>query len=61
MKLESFAERHDELLNRLILLNESILELDKKIQSLVENIEWSLVWHDDLDTSQEEEYKERPK
>jgi hypothetical protein len=39
MKLESFAERHDELLNRLILLNESILELDKKIQTLVENIE----------------------
>jgi hypothetical protein len=37
--LENFAERHDELLNRLILLNESILELDKKIQSLVENIE----------------------
>jgi hypothetical protein len=39
MKLQNFAERHDELLNRLILLNESILELDKKIQSLVENIE----------------------
>jgi hypothetical protein len=38
MKLESFAERHDELLNRLILLNEGILELDKKIQYLVENI-----------------------
>ena len=37
MKLENFAERHDELLNRLILLNENILELDKKIQSLVEN------------------------
>jgi hypothetical protein len=28
---------HDELLNRLILLNENILELDKKIQSLMEN------------------------
>jgi hypothetical protein len=37
MKLENFAERHDELLNRSILLNESILELDKKIQSLIEN------------------------
>jgi hypothetical protein len=37
MKLENFAERHDELLKRLILLNESILELDKKIQSLMEN------------------------
>jgi hypothetical protein len=37
MNLENFAERHDELLNRLILLNENILELDKKIQSLMEN------------------------
>ena len=37
MNLENFAERHDELLNRLILLNENILELDKKIQSLIEN------------------------
>ena len=37
MKLENFAERHDELLNRLILLNESILELNKKIQSLIED------------------------
>ncbi len=36
-KLESFAESHDELLNRLILLDENILELDKKIQSLLEN------------------------
>ena len=39
MNLENFAERHDELLNRLILLNENILELDKKIQSLMENNE----------------------
>lgn len=30
MKLENFAERHDELLNRLIQLNVNILELDKK-------------------------------
>ncbi len=37
INLENFAERHDELLNRLILLNENILELDKKIQSLMEN------------------------
>ena len=37
MKLESFAESHDELLNRLILLDENILELDKKIQSLLES------------------------
>lgn len=37
MKLEYFAESHDELLKRLILLNEDILELDKKIQSLIEN------------------------
>jgi predicted RNase H-like nuclease (RuvC/YqgF family) len=37
MKLENFAERHDELLNKLVLLNENILELDKKIQSLIEN------------------------
>lgn len=37
MNLENFAERHDEFLNRLILLNENILELDKKIQSLIEN------------------------
>ena len=31
------AERHDELLNRLIISNENILELDKKIQSVIEN------------------------
>ena len=37
MKLESFAESHDELLKRLILLDENILDLDKKIQSLIEN------------------------
>ena len=37
LNLEDFAERHDQLLNRLILLNENILELDKKIQSLIEN------------------------
>jgi uncharacterized membrane-anchored protein YhcB (DUF1043 family) len=37
MKLENFAERHDELLNRLIMTNENIFELDKKIQSLIEN------------------------
>ena len=29
MKLENFAERHDELLNRLIQLNENILKLNK--------------------------------
>jgi hypothetical protein len=35
--VNEFAERHDELLNRLIILNENILELDKKIQSVIEN------------------------
>lgn len=37
MKLEKFAEHHDDLLNRVILLNENILELDEKIQLLIEN------------------------
>jgi hypothetical protein len=43
MNLENFAERHDELLNRLIILNENILELDKKIQSVIENNKWLIV------------------
>jgi hypothetical protein len=33
--LEKFAKHHDELLNRTLLLNESILKLDQIIQSLV--------------------------
>lgn len=37
MRLEKFAEHHDNLLNRVILLNENILELDEKIQLLIEN------------------------
>lgn len=37
MKLEKFAEHDNELLDKLILLNENIFELDKKIQSLIEN------------------------
>jgi len=37
MKLEKFAEHDSELLDKLILLNENMLELDKKIQSMVEN------------------------
>jgi predicted RNase H-like nuclease (RuvC/YqgF family) len=37
VKLERFAEHHNELLNKLILLEENILELDEKIQSFIEN------------------------
>lgn len=37
MRLEKFAEHHDDLLNQVILLNENILKLDEKIQSLIEN------------------------
>jgi len=42
MKLEKFAEHDSELLDKLILLNENMLELDKKIQSMVENKKWLL-------------------
>jgi hypothetical protein len=37
MRLEKFAEHHDDLLNQVILLNENIFKLDEKIQSLIEN------------------------
>jgi hypothetical protein len=36
MKLEAFAKHHDEFLNKIILLNENILVIDKKIQSMTE-------------------------
>ena len=31
MHLETFAKHHDELLNKIVLLNENMLELDKKM------------------------------
>ena len=37
MRLEKFAEHHEDLLNQVILLDENILKLDEKIQSLIEN------------------------
>lgn len=37
MRLEKFAEHHDDQLNLVILLNENILKLEEKIQSLIEN------------------------
>lgn len=37
IKLENFAEQNNQLLNKLIAMDENILELDKKIQSLIEN------------------------
>lgn len=36
IKFETFAKRHDEFLNKIILLNESILVIDKKLQSMTE-------------------------
>jgi hypothetical protein len=36
IKLEAFAKHHDEFLNKIILLNENILLIDKKIQSMTE-------------------------
>ena len=34
LKLESFARHHEELLKRIFMINESILALDKKMQSM---------------------------
>ena len=36
MHLETFAKHHDELLNKIVLLNESMLELDKKMSLMTE-------------------------
>jgi type II secretory pathway component PulF len=37
IKLYNFAEQNNQLLNKLIAIDESIFELDKKIQSVIEN------------------------
>jgi uncharacterized membrane protein YgaE (UPF0421/DUF939 family) len=37
VKLENFAEQSNQLLAKLIAIDESIFELDKKIQSVIEN------------------------
>ena len=34
LKLESFAHHHEELLKKIFMINESILALDKKMQSM---------------------------
>ena len=36
IKLETFAKHHEEFLNKIILLDENILLIDKKIQSMTE-------------------------
>jgi hypothetical protein len=36
MHLETFAKHHDELLNKIVLLNENMLELDKKMSAISE-------------------------
>jgi hypothetical protein len=36
MHLEAYTKHHDELLNRIVLLNENILAVDKKMQSMIE-------------------------
>jgi len=36
MHLETFAKHHDELLNKIVLLNENMLELDKKMSLMTE-------------------------
>ena len=36
MHLEEYTKHHDELLNRIVLLNENILAVDKKMQSMIE-------------------------
>ena len=36
MHLEKFAKHHDELLNKIVLLNENMLELDKKMSAISE-------------------------
>jgi hypothetical protein len=36
IKLEAFAKNHDEFLNKVIFLNENMLAIDKKIQSMTE-------------------------
>ena len=37
LKLESFAEHHDELLKKIFLLNENILALDKKMKFMTKD------------------------
>lgn len=36
MHLETFAKHHDDLLNKIVLLNENMLELDKKMSVIAE-------------------------
>ena len=36
MHLETFAKHHDDLLNKIVLLNENMLELDKKMSAISE-------------------------
>jgi hypothetical protein len=36
ISLEASVKRHDELLNKILILNESIVALDRKIQSMIE-------------------------
>jgi hypothetical protein len=36
LHLEQFANRHDELLNKILALNEDVLHFDEKLQSIIE-------------------------